>query len=88
MIKIVKQACYEHLSIKIHDMRNEILPRKHRWRLKLPLLILGMSQLILSVGNTQHFMYLLHTCHSCFVPEGVAEISQIFLRDTHVLPKL
>jgi hypothetical protein len=29
-----------------------------------------------------------HTYHSRFIPEGVAEVSQIFLRDTHVLPKL
>jgi hypothetical protein len=32
--------------------------------------------------NTQH------TYHSRFIPEGVAEVSQILLRDTHVLPKL
>jgi hypothetical protein len=30
----------------------------------------------------------IHTYHSRFIPEGVAEASQIFLRDTHVLPKL
>jgi hypothetical protein len=30
----------------------------------------------------------IHTYHSSFIPEGVAEVSQIFLRDTHVLPKL
>jgi hypothetical protein len=30
----------------------------------------------------------IHTHHSRFIPEGVAEVSQIFLRDTHVLPKL
>jgi hypothetical protein len=29
-----------------------------------------------------------YTYHSRFIPEGVAEVSQIFLRDTHVLPKL
>jgi hypothetical protein len=29
-----------------------------------------------------------HTYHSRLIPEGVAEVSQIFLRDTHVLPKL
>jgi hypothetical protein len=29
-----------------------------------------------------------HTYHSRFIPEGVAEVSQIFLRDTHVLSKL
>jgi hypothetical protein len=30
----------------------------------------------------------IHTYHSRFIPEGVAEVSQIFLRDTHVVPKL
>jgi hypothetical protein len=30
----------------------------------------------------------IHTYHSRFIPEGVAEVSQIFFRDTHVLPKL
>jgi hypothetical protein len=30
----------------------------------------------------------LHTYHSRFIPEGVAEVFQIFLRDIHVLPKL
>jgi hypothetical protein len=29
----------------------------------------------------------MHTYHSRFISEGVAEVSQIFLRDTHVLPK-
>jgi hypothetical protein len=29
-----------------------------------------------------------HTYHSRFIPEEVAEVSQIFLRDTHVSPKL
>jgi hypothetical protein len=28
------------------------------------------------------------TYHTRFIPEGVAEVSQIFLRDTHVLSKL
>jgi hypothetical protein len=30
----------------------------------------------------------IHTYHSRFIPERVAEASQIFLRDAHVLPKL
>jgi hypothetical protein len=30
----------------------------------------------------------IHTYHSRFIPEGVAEVTQILLRDTHVLPKL
>jgi hypothetical protein len=29
-----------------------------------------------------------NTYHLRFIPEEVAEVSQIFLRDTHVLPKL
>jgi hypothetical protein len=29
----------------------------------------------------------MHTYHSSFISKGVAEVSQIFLRDTHVLPK-
>jgi hypothetical protein len=35
------------------------------------------------LGNTY-----IHTYHSRFITEGVAELSQIFLRDSHVLPKL
>jgi hypothetical protein len=30
----------------------------------------------------------IHTYRSRFIPEGVAEASQMFLRDTRVLPKL
>jgi hypothetical protein len=30
----------------------------------------------------------IHTYHSRFIPEGVAEESQIFFRDIHALPKL
>jgi hypothetical protein len=30
----------------------------------------------------------IHTYHSRFIPGGAAEVSQIFLRNTHVLPKL
>jgi hypothetical protein len=30
----------------------------------------------------------IHTYHSRFILERVAEVSQIFLRDTHLLPKL
>jgi hypothetical protein len=29
----------------------------------------------------------IHTFHSRFIPEGVAEASQIILQDAHVLPK-
>jgi hypothetical protein len=35
------------------------------------------------------FLYsLIHRCHSRLIPEGVAEASRIFLRETHVLLKL
>jgi hypothetical protein len=37
---------------------------------------------------TKSYTYLyIHTYHSRFIPEGEAKVSQIFLRDTHVLPK-
>jgi hypothetical protein len=46
-------------------------------------------------GNSYFKTYLItyrpmtiHTYHSRFIPEGVAEVSQIYLRDTHILPKL
>jgi hypothetical protein len=31
-------------------------------------------------------MFSIHAYHSRFIPEGVAETSQIFLRGTHILP--
>jgi hypothetical protein len=31
---------------------------------------------------------IIHTYHSCFITEGVAEASQTFLKDAHVLPNL
>jgi hypothetical protein len=44
------------------------------------------AQLI--VIKKENIYYIIHTYHSRFIPAGVAEVSQIFLRDTHVLPKL
>jgi hypothetical protein len=44
--------------------------------------LLGQIPRILIVQYTY-----IHTYHSRFIPERVAEVSQIFLRDTHVLPK-
>jgi hypothetical protein len=41
-----------------------------------------MRELFLGMGP------MIHTYHSRFIPERVAEVSQIFLGDTHVLPKL
>jgi hypothetical protein len=37
-------------------------------------------------GIVMHLI--LHTYHSRFIPEGVAEASHIFLQDAYVLPKL
>jgi hypothetical protein len=34
------------------------------------------------------YLHYIHTYHSRFIPEGVAEASQTFLRDAHVLPIL
>jgi hypothetical protein len=36
--------------------------------------------------NSNHNVTYIHACHSHFIPKGVAEASQIFLRDAHVLP--
>jgi hypothetical protein len=33
-------------------------------------------------------LLIIHTYHSRFIPEGVAEVSQIFLQNTHILPIL
>jgi hypothetical protein len=33
-------------------------------------------------------MTYMHSYHSRFIPQGVAEASRIFLRDAHFLPKL
>jgi amino acid permease len=41
----------------------------------------------LSYTSFYTFKYI-HTYYSRFIPERVAEVSQIFLRDTLVLPKL
>jgi hypothetical protein len=38
------------------------------------------------MGRCLEYTYI-HKYHSRFIPGGVAEVSQIFLRDTHVLPK-
>jgi hypothetical protein len=43
---------------------------------------------ILSLIILNKVVMILHTYHSRFIPEGVAEVSQIFLRETYVLPKL
>jgi hypothetical protein len=41
---------------------------------------------LLSILILLHYKYI-HTYHSRFIPEGVAQVSQIFLRDAHFLPK-
>jgi hypothetical protein len=45
--------------------------------------------LFLRVQSTAHqTIHFVHTYHSRSIPEGVAEVSQILLRDNHVLSKL
>jgi hypothetical protein len=39
------------------------------------------------LAETDDVVKTIHTHHLRFIPEWVAEVSQIFLRDTHVLPK-
>jgi hypothetical protein len=50
------------------------------------------SPLLGFLGNRVDFyvyvIFVIFTYHSRFIPKGVAKASQIFLRDTHVLPKL
>jgi hypothetical protein len=38
--------------------------------------------------HNANIMFIEHTYRSRIIPEGIAEASQIFLRDTHVLQKL
>jgi hypothetical protein len=47
----------------------------------------GYFSLFISKDDHKVHTYI-HTYHSRFIPEGVAEVSQIFLREPHVLPKL
>jgi hypothetical protein len=41
-------------------------------------------------GITKHLGkgFVIIITYICFIPEGIAEASQIFLRDAHVLPKV
>jgi hypothetical protein len=41
-----------------------------------------------TAGDKINIHTYLQTYHSRFIPEGIAKVSQIFLRDTHVLPKI
>jgi hypothetical protein len=50
---------------------------EHAWRV-------GVIQCVKQNDRQEY----IHTYHSRFIPEGVAEVSRLFLRDTHVLPKL
>jgi hypothetical protein len=44
-----------------------------------------MSSNMKMVFRTEILLIDIHTYHSRFIPEGVAEASQIFLRDAHVV---
>jgi hypothetical protein len=45
-------------------------------------------KLLINMNCVELDQFYIHTYHSLFTSEGVAEVSQIFLRDTQVLPKL
>jgi hypothetical protein len=62
--------------------------QNQRSRVQDPLVSKGFCNELLPLLMSRGCLYILHTYHSRFIPEGVAEVSQIFLRDTHVLPKL
>jgi hypothetical protein len=40
------------------------------------------NYIIMSIAVKGYITYI-HTYHSCFIPKGVAEASQIFLQDTY-----
>jgi hypothetical protein len=74
-----------------HCFTSRIVCRVHQPRLlsnyKYSFLLLKLKRKWgVFVSLTKIYTYI-HTYHSRFIPEGVAEVSQIFLRDTHVLPK-
>jgi hypothetical protein len=48
----------------------------------------GCCAYVLGPLCTESYTNLVHTYHSHFIPEGVAEAFQIFFRNAHVLPKL
>jgi hypothetical protein len=50
-----------------------------KWKLKM---------LFLMFSTTTNLHTYIYTYHSRFILEGVAEVSQLFLRDTHVIPKI
>jgi hypothetical protein len=45
-------------------------------------------QTLVLQNKKENIKIYIHTYHSRFIPEGVAEVTQIFFRDTHVLSKL
>jgi hypothetical protein len=50
----------------------------------LPVTMKGLAH----IATSLFYIFWISTCYqSRFIPEGVAEASQIFLRDPHVLPK-
>jgi hypothetical protein len=51
-------------------------------------IVIRLADERVSFLNINDIITYILTYHSRFIPEGVAEVSQIFLRDTHVLPKL
>jgi hypothetical protein len=51
-------------------------------------IILSYYLIVIWVPTYLYDHTFIHTYHSRFIPKGVAEASQIFLRNNHVLPKL
>jgi hypothetical protein len=60
-----------------------LIPRLYPW------IAISARQIdMLYLKNLLHIHTYIHPYYSRFIPEGVAEASQIFIRDAHVLPKL
>jgi hypothetical protein len=91
---IVSRQLHFHIYYLFVDFAYIACPCQHRI---LAMFIWARQKLMLfsiydidkqKLAMLSHSMVLTYTYHSRFIPEGVAEASQIFLRDTHILPKL
>jgi adenylosuccinate synthase len=80
-----------HLPGLFEELKKNELKGMQGWQDRL--IISDRAHLVLDLHQQVGFLCHIDTCHihtyhSRFIPEGVVEVSQIFLRDTHILPKL
>jgi hypothetical protein len=48
----------------------------------------GSVSQIITINPKRKHIFCIHTYHTRFIPEGVAETSQVLLQDTHILNNL